>query len=141
MEPSCWAATTIWIRRRASAQENLNPKIQSALAQFLPDAFPSFPEFVARQQWAGIMDETADGKTIVGQWPDGRNIWVVAGFGGHGLPPALGVGKALAESVMRGQTTAALSALNPSRFKTHFRERALRRKHVDPGRQFAEEVK
>ncbi len=110
----------------ASAQEDVNPKIQSALAQFLPDAFPGLPNFAVRQQWSGIMDETADGKPIVGQWLDGRSIWVIAGFGGHGLPPALGVGKAIAESVTRAQTSAVLSALDPGRFKDRLRERAPR---------------
>jgi len=124
----------------ASAQEDLNPKIQSALARFLPDAFPGFPNFEVRQRWSGIMDETADGKPIVGQWLDGRSIWVIAGFGGHGLPLALGVGKALAESVMRGQTSAVLSALAPGRFKDRLRERALRRRRVSPSRQFAKEA-
>lgn len=111
----------------ATAQEGLNPKIQSALLRFLPDAFPGFPELTVQQQWSGIMDETADGKPVVGPWLDGRNIWVIAGCGGHGLPPALGLGKVLAESIVQGKPTAALSAFDPARFKDRIRDRVCQR--------------
>jgi gamma-glutamylputrescine oxidase len=115
----------------ATAQEGLNPKIQSALLRFLPDAFPGFPEVTVHQQWSGIMDETADGKPVVGQWLDGRSIWVIAGCGGHGLPPALGLGKSLAESIAQGQSSAVLSAFDPARFKDRIRDRALQRSRID----------
>jgi gamma-glutamylputrescine oxidase len=117
----------------ATAQEGLNPKIQSALLRFLPDAFPGFPELTVQQQWSGIMDETVDGKPVVGRWLDGRNIWVIAGCGGHGLPPALGLGKALAESIVQGKPSAALSAFDPARFKDRFRDRAYRKSGSGPG--------
>jgi gamma-glutamylputrescine oxidase len=116
----------------ATAREGLNPKIQSALLRFLPDAFPGFPEVTVQQRWSGIMDETADGKPIVGPWLDGRNIWVIAGCGGHGLPPALGLGKALAESIAQGQPSAVLSALDPARFKDRIRDRACQRSRLGP---------
>jgi len=64
------------------------------------------------------MDETIDGKPIAGRSPDGREIWVIAGCGGHGLPPALGLGKALTESMLQGKPSMALSAYDPARFQS-----------------------
>ena len=118
----------------ATVQEGLNPKIQSALSGFLPDAFPGFPQFSVYQRWSGIMDETIDGKPIVGPWLDRGNIWVIAGCGGHGLPPALGLGKALAESIAQGRLSGALSAFDPARFKDHIRHVAYGQSHIGSSR-------
>jgi gamma-glutamylputrescine oxidase len=118
----------------ATAQEGLNPKIQSALLRFLPDAFPGFPQVSVYQRWSGIMDETIDGNPIVGRWLDGRNIWMVAGCGGHGLPPALGLGKALAESIAQGRLSAALSSFDPARFKDQIRHVTYGQSHIDCSR-------
>ena len=63
------------------------------------------------------MDVTPDGAPIVGPWPDGSPTWVVAGFGGHGLPPALGVGRAVARSIATGRLDEDLRRLDPGRFR------------------------
>jgi gamma-glutamylputrescine oxidase len=100
-----------------SAREALNPRIQSALSCFLPESFPGFPAVAVCQRWSGIMDQTADGKPIIGRWPDTPNIWIIAGFGGHGLPPALGVGEALAQAIVYDRHATELDPFNPARFK------------------------
>jgi gamma-glutamylputrescine oxidase len=96
--------------------ETLNPQIQSALTHFLPEAFPGFPRVRVRQRWAGIMDHTPDGKPMIGRLPDGSNVWIIAGFGGHGFPPALGVGKVVAEAIVHGRHPAVLDSFDPARF-------------------------
>jgi gamma-glutamylputrescine oxidase len=98
-----------------STHEALNPKIQSALSHFLPEAFPGFPRFTITRRWAGIMDYTADGKPIVGRWPGRSNVWIASGFGGHGFPPALGVGKALAEAVVYARHPTEIDPFDPAR--------------------------
>jgi glycine/D-amino acid oxidase-like deaminating enzyme len=100
-----------------SAREALNPQIQFALSHFLPEAFPSFPRVPIKQRWAGIMDHTADGKPIVGRWPGGPNVWIATGFGGHGLPPALGIGRALADAIVHARHPAGLDLFDPARFE------------------------
>jgi glycine/D-amino acid oxidase-like deaminating enzyme len=62
------------------------------------------------------MDGTPDGKPAVGRLPGPGDRWVAAGFGGHGLPPALGVTRALAISIMHGHPVPELEPFNPSRF-------------------------
>lgn len=119
-----------------TSQEGLNSKIQAALSKFLPESFPGFPAFSLKQRWSGIMDQTADGKPMVGQWLDGSPFWILAGFSGHGLPPALGVGKAIAEAIVRGTKASELDALDPLRFKDRFLSRVTslpRRTSIDSG--------
>lgn len=101
----------------ASGREALNPGIQAALERFLPEAFPCFPPLSVAWRWAGIMDQTPDGRPIVGRWPGGSGLWVAAGFGGHGLPAALGIGRALARALVEGDRPGELDALDPSRFR------------------------
>lgn len=99
------------------SQELLNPRIQDALTHFLPDAFPGFPALRVAQRWAGTMDYPVDGKPIIGALPHAPDQWIIAGFGGHGMPAGLGAGKAIAEAIATGRAPATLDAFNPHRFK------------------------
>jgi gamma-glutamylputrescine oxidase len=94
----------------------VNPRIQAALERFLPEAFPDLGPVAVARRWAGIMDATPDGRPLLGRWPGGAGPWVAAGFGGHGLPPALGAGKALARAIADGVPPPELAALDPARF-------------------------
>jgi glycine/D-amino acid oxidase-like deaminating enzyme len=63
------------------------------------------------------MDYTRDGRPIVGPLgPDPRR-WVVAGFGGHGMPAGISVGKGIAEGIATGHVPGAFAPLAPSRFE------------------------
>jgi glycine/D-amino acid oxidase-like deaminating enzyme len=99
-----------------SGRAALNPCIQAALEAFLPAAFPDVGAVSAARRWAGIMDATPDGRPLVGAWPGTPGMWVAAGFGGHGLPPALGAGKALARAIIDGASPPELAAMDPARF-------------------------
>lgn len=99
-----------------TAREGLNPRIQRALQAFLPAAFPGLERVRVARRWAGIMDATPDGRPLAGPWPGAPGLWVAAGFGGHGLPPALGTGRALAEAMLEGTRPAELAPLDPARF-------------------------
>jgi glycine/D-amino acid oxidase-like deaminating enzyme len=61
------------------------------------------------------MDTTEDGRPVVGPLPDRDGQWVIAGFGGHGLPGALGAGQALAESIYADRLSPILTAFDPAR--------------------------
>jgi sarcosine oxidase subunit beta len=100
----------------ATSREALNPRIQSALSRFLPEAFPDLPPLTVSRRWAGIMDETPDGRPLVGRCDASSEVWVAAGFGGHGLPPALGVGRTLAHLVLGEAGAGELDAFDPRRF-------------------------
>ena len=54
--------------------------------------------------WTGLYDQNRlDGNAVIGNWP-GRhdNLYVAAGFSGHGFMHALGVGRALTEHLLTG---------------------------------------
>jgi gamma-glutamylputrescine oxidase len=101
----------------STGREALNARIQAALESFLPAAFPGLPPVSVAWRWAGIMDQTPDGRPLAGPWPDGSGLWIAAGFGGHGLPPALEVGGALARAIVEGERPALLATLDPARFR------------------------
>jgi glycine/D-amino acid oxidase-like deaminating enzyme len=108
----------------------LNRRIQTALEKFLPAAFPGFPEFAVARRWSGIMDATDDGRPIVGPIPTRPNEWLVLAFGGHGFPPALGVGKAVAKGIAAGTVPTELDGYSPLRFRQFgppSRSRSIRR--------------
>ncbi|HEX6700950.1 MAG TPA: FAD-dependent oxidoreductase [Gaiellaceae bacterium] len=98
----------------ATARTAVNPRIQAALERFFAESFPGLPPLAVARRWAGIMDETLDGRPVVGRWQSER-VWLAAGFGGHGLPPALGVGRALA-AALAGEPARELEPLSPERF-------------------------
>jgi gamma-glutamylputrescine oxidase len=107
----------------STTRERVNPRVQRALDAFLPRAFPGFPPFVVSRRWAGIMDRTIDGRPVVGALPDTDGQWVIGGFGGHGMPAALGAGRALAETITTGRTSALLAPFDPGRLLTTDRDK------------------
>jgi sarcosine oxidase subunit beta len=101
------------------AVEAVNPLIQGALDRFLPTVFPDLAPAETTQRWAGIMDITPDGRPLVGPMPGTQNRWVAAGFGGHGLPPALGTGRALADGIRTGRLPEPIRRFDPERCVPH----------------------
>jgi glycine/D-amino acid oxidase-like deaminating enzyme len=88
----------------------------SGIEAFLSGAFPTLEVPAIARRWSGTMDATPDDRPIVGSVPGNGDVWIAAGFGGHGLPPALGVGRTLADAIIRGQPAADLAHLDPARF-------------------------
>lgn len=103
------------LTKESPPQELLDRSGQAALEDVLPLTFPELPPIHVRARWAGITDGSIDGRPIVGPLSDNDGIWLALGFGGHGLPPALGVTKAIAMSLV-GQRVATLDPFTPSRF-------------------------
>jgi gamma-glutamylputrescine oxidase len=100
-----------------SGADDLDAELQERLEGFLARAFPGFPELTVSGRWAGVMDYSKDGRPVVGPLDGDLRRWVVAGFGGHGMPAGLSVGKGIAEGITSGQVPAPLTPLAPSRFE------------------------
>ncbi|KAF2277316.1 FAD dependent oxidoreductase-like protein [Westerdykella ornata] len=49
------------------------------------------------QEWTGIMGATADGRPFVGRVPGMEDVWVAAGFNGHGMVLCLKTAEALVQ--------------------------------------------
>ena len=89
-------------RDRAHIRENVE--------ELLPRlAYVALPSLVG-----GIYDVTPDHQAILGRVGD--NVWVAAGFSGHGFMLAPAVGRILAEAIVDGKEDEALRVLDAERF-------------------------
>jgi glycine/D-amino acid oxidase-like deaminating enzyme len=69
----------------------------------LAHRFPAFERTREKSVMAGLYDQNElDGNAIIGPWPDCPGFLMAAGFSGHGLMHAPGVGRAIAELVIDG---------------------------------------
>lgn len=97
--------------------DGLDARIQNRLEGFLSRAFPDLPDFTVSRRWFGVMDNTRDNRPIAGPLGPDPRCWVVAGFGGHGMPAGVSVGKGIAEGIATGDVPSAMAPLAPSRFE------------------------
>ena len=68
----------------------------------------------SRSAWAGLYDMTPDAHPIVGRVADG--VYAACGFSGHGFMQSPAVGRALAELILRGESSLDLSPYALERF-------------------------
>ena len=101
-------------RRRQRVNHVVQREVARALERILPGR--SLPQVRAR--WAGLMDATPDGRPIVDRLPE-DGVWIAAGLAGHGLPPALGIGRAVASSLCTGTIAAEIVPYGLARFAEH----------------------
>lgn len=66
--------------------------------------------------WAGLYDMTPDAHPIVGEIADG--VYAACGFSGHGFMQSPAVGRAVAELILRGESTLDLSPYALERFES-----------------------
>jgi gamma-glutamylputrescine oxidase len=104
--------TTYW---RQEADGTVIIGGREPLERFLATAFGGWPVLRPRVRWSGVMDETPDGAPLLGRASKPANVWVAAGFGGHGIPPALDAGEAIARAIADNRPPAALERLAPAR--------------------------
>ena len=69
------------------------------------------------RHWAGLYEMTPDAHPLVGRLEPFENVFVAAGFSGHGFMQGPIIGKLLAEVMLDGHaSTIDISALSPARF-------------------------
>jgi glycine/D-amino acid oxidase-like deaminating enzyme len=69
----------------------------------LAHRFPAFEWTKEKNVMAGLYDQNElDGNGIIGPWPECPGFLMAAGFSGHGLMHAPGVGRAIAELILDG---------------------------------------
>lgn len=80
---------------------------------------PLLEEATLAHHWAGLYEMTPDAHPLLGRLDRPKNVYVVAGFSGHGFMHGPIAGKLLAELIVDGHTsTMDVSALRPGRFAT-----------------------
>lgn len=100
---------------RADEPDGSNPVIEAAIVDALGRTIPSLHPTRVTRRWTGVMDITEDRRPLVGRMSESGAVWLATGFGGHGLPAAVGVGWALAAAIS-GDADAVPAVLDPRRF-------------------------
>lgn len=90
----------------APGDEDVNVSAQEALARHLADMVPDWQLGPPAHRWAAVFDESPDGRPVIGPLDGAEKIWLACGFGGHGLPLALGVGAAVTAGMGFGEAGA-----------------------------------
>jgi len=78
--------------------------------------YPPAAEATIDDAWAGLYDMTPDAHPIVGEIADG--VFAACGFSGHGFMQSPAVGRALAELIVRGESSLDLSPYALERFES-----------------------
>ncbi|KRG00273.1 uncharacterized protein Dwil_GK27218, partial [Drosophila willistoni] len=75
---------------------------------------PAFESIKVQSSWAGYYDYNCfDANGVIGQHPFYTNLYIAAGFSGHGIQQTPAVGRAISELVLEGQyKTIDLSRMN-----------------------------
>jgi sarcosine oxidase subunit beta len=81
----------------------------------LVQRYPPAEGATIENAWAGLYDMTPDAHPIVGRVADG--VYAACGFSGHGFMQSPAVGRALAELILRGESSIDLSPYALERFE------------------------
>jgi len=77
---------------------------------------PSFDRLKVKRGWAGLYEvNTLDGNAILGEWPGLNGFFLANGFSGHGFQQCHGVGRYIAELILKKTLTLDLSIFSPQR--------------------------
>jgi gamma-glutamylputrescine oxidase len=95
-----------------TAEEALTPVIQGHLERFLAELIGEPPQISHR--WAGIFGTTADRLPLVGRLPGHSEVWVAAGYSGHGNVMGLMCGELVGRAIL-GEEVAGLELFDPRR--------------------------
>lgn len=93
-------------------EETTNDLIQGGLETLLAELLGETPPITHR--WAGIMGFTQDYLPLVGPLPGRENVWVSAGYSGHGNVLGFACGEAVA-AVLLGEEQSWLEPFSPGR--------------------------
>jgi sarcosine oxidase subunit beta len=86
--------------------------IQQELETFAEELIGERPKITHR--WAGIFGQTPDLMPLAGPVPEHENVWVAAGYSGHGNVLGFACGELVAQAVL-GRPAPELELFDPAR--------------------------
>lgn len=102
----------------AEHSESAEPIVDwSVLERIVPRAAERWPPLLdarVKNGWAGLYENTPDSQPLVG--PLSQNLWVAAGFSGHGFMMGPVIGDWLAQWMIQGAPPVDLRSFSPNRF-------------------------
>jgi gamma-glutamylputrescine oxidase len=93
------------------------PEVITALSDIAPQIFPALADVSVVYHWTGTMAFTPDHQPLVGRWPGHENLWLMAGFSGHGMPFSQALPHALAAQLVEVEGPTLPAAFDPMRFR------------------------
>jgi glycine/D-amino acid oxidase-like deaminating enzyme len=95
-----------------TAVEETTPLIQGRLERLLEGLLGAVPPITHR--WAGIFGSSPDGMPLAGRVAGTENVWVAAGYSGHGNVLGLACGDLVGRAIL-GEEPAELALFDPAR--------------------------
>ncbi len=97
--------------------ESVDLEWEQTALEFAVRRMPLLEQAGLARHWAGLYEMTPDAHPLVGRLAPFDNVFVAAGFSGHGFMQGPIIGKLLAEVILDGSAHSMdISALSPSRF-------------------------
>ncbi|MGI9148779.1 MAG: NAD(P)/FAD-dependent oxidoreductase [Chloroflexota bacterium] len=104
---------------RPGADESVDLEWEQTALEFAVRRMPLLEHAGLARHWAGLYEMTPDAHPLVGRLSPFDNVFVAAGFSGHGFMQGPIIGKLLAEVILDGEARSIdISALRPERFAT-----------------------
>jgi sarcosine oxidase subunit beta len=85
----------------ASFRETSDPVFEQMIAELLTERLVDGGELTLRGGWAGLYPIASDGRPVVGESPELRGFFNLAGLGGNGIQLGPALAEDVAEAVMR----------------------------------------
>lgn len=90
--------------------------VQARLSRYLASAFPDLSHLRVAHAWTGALGLSSDRLPLVGPWPNRERLWLLAGFGGQGIPLSQWAPRVLAEAIANADPGRVPGYLSPRRF-------------------------
>jgi sarcosine oxidase subunit beta len=95
-------------------EESVDESVFSDRLERLAHRYPQTKGTTIARAWAGLYDMTPDAHPIIG--PVGDGLYAACGFSGHGFMQSPAVGRAVAEDILRGESSLDLTPYRLDRF-------------------------
>jgi sarcosine oxidase subunit beta len=95
-------------------EETVDESVFTDRLERLAHRYPSAAGTRIARAWAGLYDMTPDAHPIIG--PVGDGLYAACGFSGHGFMQSPAVGRAVAEELLRGESSLDLTPYRLERF-------------------------
>ena len=95
-------------------EETVDESVFSDRLERLAHRYPPATGTAIARAWAGLYDMTPDAHPIIG--PVGDGLYAACGFSGHGFMQSPAVGRAVAEELLRGESSLDLTPYRLERF-------------------------
>ena len=81
-----------------TALDEATEKIQAALTDFTTSYFQNSEKVKIQYRWSGIMGFSKDEQMLIGELPERKNLFIMAGCSGHGMGLSFNCARVMVEN-------------------------------------------